>query len=128
MKLIGKDHILLERLTSDIYILSSSIKSFNIFTTDEDELIIEVVFELLYNPGSFLKLRFMGIKEYSFYWNSTYNFYYVETYKLIKKQDLFYISFDPEDETSLDISEADQDFILFNGFEGYYIDPIPYKQ
>ncbi|WP_419699085.1 hypothetical protein [Mucilaginibacter sp. NFX135] len=53
------------------------------------------------------------------------NFYYVETYKLLKKDELFYVSFDPEDETSLDISENDQDFILFGGFEGYYIDPIP---
>jgi hypothetical protein len=82
MKLIDKDHILFERLTSDIYIISSSIRGFNIFTTNEDELIIEVDFKLLYNSGSVLKLRFVGIKEYSFYWNSKHDFYYVETFKL----------------------------------------------
>ncbi|WP_419788812.1 hypothetical protein HDF24_07475 [Mucilaginibacter sp. X4EP1] len=66
-------------------------------------------------------MRFKGVKEYSFYWNIRHSFYHVETYKLIKKEDLFYVSFDPEDESLLDTSEGDQDFILFSEFEGYYI-------
>ncbi|MGN6395783.1 MAG: hypothetical protein ACTHMI_09475 [Mucilaginibacter sp.] len=89
-----------------------------------DGLVIEAEFELLYDPGSVLRLRFTEIKEYSFYWNSRFSFYNVETYKLIKKENLFYVSFDPEDETLLDISGNDQDFILFGGFEGYYIDTV----
>jgi hypothetical protein len=124
MRLIDKDDILFERLMSDIHIISSSISRINIFMTEEEGLVIEVDFELLYDASFALKLRFVRIKEYSFHWNSKHNFYYVEAYKLIKKNGLFYISFDPEDEASLDISEDDQDSILFGGFEGYYIDPI----
>jgi len=123
MEFIGKDHALFEQLNK-IYIISSSIRRFNIFTTDDDKLVVEVEFKLLYDPGAILKLRFLGIKEYSFYWSSIYHFYYVETYTLIKKDNLFYICFDPEDESSLDILEGDQDFILFGSFEGYYMDRI----
>ena len=124
MKFIGKDDVLLEQLMSNIKIISSSIRRFNIFKTDVDGLVIEADFELLYDPGSVLRLRFTEIKEYSFYWNSRFSFYNVETYKLIKKENLFYVSFDPEDETLLDISGNDQDSILFGGFEGYYIDTV----
>jgi hypothetical protein len=123
MEFIGKDHALFEQLNK-IYIISSTIRRFNIFTTDDSKLVVELEFQLRYAPGAILKLRFLEIKEYSFYWNSKYNFYYIETYKLLKKNDLFYLSFDPEDETTLDISENDQDFILFGSFEGYYMDRI----
>ncbi|SEP38561.1 hypothetical protein [Mucilaginibacter sp. OK283] len=118
MEFIGKDHSLFEKLNK-IYIVSSSIRRFNIFTAEDDNLVVEVEFKLLYDLGAILKLRFLGIKEYSFYWSSIYHFYNVETYTLIKKDNLFYICFDPEDESSLDILEGDQNFILFTGFEGY---------
>lgn len=122
MKVIGKDDVLFGRLSKDIYIVSSSIRSFNIFVDNKDDkLIIEIDFKLLYNLDSILKLRFVGIKEYSFSWNSTHSFYYIETYKLIKKENHFYISFDPEDEVLSGISENDRDFILFGSFEGYLI-------
>lgn len=44
---------------------------------------------------------------------------------MLKKNDLYYMSFDPENESSLDISESDQNFILFGDFEGYCIGPTP---
>jgi len=120
-KLVDKDLGLYERLMKDIHIISSSVKRFNIFISDDEGLTIEIDFELLYDLGSVLRVRFKRVKEYSFYWNSTHNFYYVERFKLIRKTDLFYLSLDPEDESSLDISENDQDFILFSGFEAWYV-------
>ena len=118
MKLIGKDHVLFEILNSEIYIINSSITRFNISTTDERGINIDVDFELSPN-SAILKLKLLTVKEYSFYWNDRYNFYYIETFKLLKKENLFYLCFDPANESSLDISENDQDFILFGSFEGY---------
>jgi hypothetical protein len=128
MKFIAKDDALFEQLTTSIHIISSSIQRFNIFNDGQNGLAVEVDFRLLYTPKHFLRLRFLAVKEYSFYWNSEYNFYNVETYKLVKKGELFYISFDPEDEASPKISENDQDSILFSGFEGYYIDSVANDQ
>ena len=121
MRFIGKDDVLFEILKKDIKIISSSIIRIDVFKQGFD-LIIEVDIKLLYSKDKYIKLRFGGIKEYSFYFNSNHIFYNVESYKLIKDNNLFFISFDPENEMSLSASDNDQDSILCSSFEGYFLD------
>jgi hypothetical protein len=121
MKFIGKNENLFKKLCSEIYIISASINQFNIFVNAEGGLVIEIGLELLYNEQSHCKLTFSKIEEYSFSWNSKFNFYNIEQYKLLRKENLFYISFDPDEETGDEISDTDHDFILFADFEGYYL-------
>ena len=122
MKLIGRDNALFNTLIKEHLIVDSSIIRIDIFVKDF-ELIIEIDLKILYPQSNYLKLRFLQIEEYSFYHKSNYFFYNVETYKLIKTVDHFFISFDPEDQEALDVSENDQDSILFGRFEGYFINP-----
>ncbi|MFC0514002.1 hypothetical protein ACFFGT_07330 [Mucilaginibacter angelicae] len=72
--------------------------------------------------GDMFRLRFSDIREYSFYHRHDHHFRYVENFSLLKSGDLFYFTFDPEDERLMAISENDQDFILFGSFEGYLLD------
>lgn len=65
-------------------------------------------------------LRFIDVKEYSFYYSSHRIFYNVETYKFFKSGDLYYVSFDPVDESE-SISDDDQDYIKASSVNGYYI-------
>ena len=117
MKFIGKDDDLFELIKDGVIrILDSEITRINIF--EESVLIFEV--DLTFK-ANLVRLRFKGIKEYSFYYNSTHIFYNVECYTLIKNDNLFYISFDPEDERSAIILENDNDFILCESIEVYSI-------
>jgi len=131
MKEIGKDETLFNLLKSDIRILDALVKRINIFTIkreahdgyDEyEELCIEVDFHDASYKGSKLMLRFLGIREFSFYHRYDHTFRYVENYTLLKHDDLYYLCIDPEDEWSPLISENDQDFILFESFEGYFVE------
>jgi len=118
MKFLGKDNILFEQLTQELSILSSQIIGFNIKTKD-DSFIIEVEIKLLYSKGDCLKLVFSKIKEYAFYNNSSNDVYYIEDYKLMQKNNLYYISFDPDGNDLADVSDDDNDFILCENMEGY---------
>ena len=121
MNQIWKNDNLFELLRTEISILSSQITGFNIHVKDFS-LIIEVDIKLLYGKEECLKLIFSDIKEYAFYHNSNYTFYNVEAYKLLKKENLFYISFDPEEEDISNISKDDNDLILCGDIEGYFIE------
>ncbi|WP_437922445.1 hypothetical protein [Sphingobacterium sp. LRF_L2] len=118
MKFLGKDNILFEQLTQELSILSSQIIGFNIKTKDYS-FTIEVEIKLLYSKGNCLKLVFSKIKEYAFYNNSSNDVYYIEDYKLMQKNNLYYISFDPDANDLADISDDDNDFILCENMEGY---------
>ena len=69
--------------------------------------------------GSCLKLKFLDIKEYGFYYDHTRIFYNVEDFKLLRKDDLFYLSLDPYLEDRESISENDNDFVLAREIEGF---------
>lgn len=118
MKFLGKDNLLFELLTQELSILSSKITAFNIKTKD-DFFIIEVDINLLYSKGDCLKLIFSKISKYAFYNNSVDDVYYIEDYKLMKKNNLYYISFDPDSNDLTDVSDDDNDFILCESMEGY---------
>jgi hypothetical protein len=107
------------------------VKRINIFTIKRDahdgydeyeELCIEIDFHDASYKGSKLMLRFLGIREFYFYHRYDHNFRYVENYTLLKHDDLYYLCIAPEDEWSPLISENDQDFILFESFEGYFVE------
>jgi len=120
MKYLAKDNELFDLLKSfQVRILDSSILKINIFIQDH-QLFIEMDFAPI--KGEIFRLRFYDIKEYSFYHRHDHHFRYVENFSLLKSGDLFYFTFDPEDERLMAISENDQDFILFGSFEGYLLD------
>jgi|EndMetStandDraft_4_1072995.scaffolds.fasta_scaffold00296_15 hypothetical protein len=122
MEFIGNNNDLFNLLKSEkIAIRNSVIVRINIFLSD-GLLIIEIDF--LYSKGQSLRLSFSKIKEYSFYHNSSYTFKYVENFNLIKDKGHFYLTLDPENELADHIEESDQDFILFEEFEAFYIDRI----
>jgi hypothetical protein len=111
---------LLDYFSETLNILDSNIRDIKIYL-DGTHLIIDIYLCLLYPKGTNLKLNFQGVKEYSFYWNKNHIFYYVESFKLFKTNNLFYISFDPDGEEDV-ISPNDQDFILCENIEGLFLE------
>ena len=126
MRYIEKNEALFELLKEGkVRVLDSKIKKINIFIENVEDLIIEIDFDQMQFEGYYFRLRFSGIKEFSFYNNDRYTFGIVESFSLFKYDNLFYLSTDPEDERSTVVSENDQDFVLCKSFEGYYIDTAP---
>lgn len=119
MESIGRDISLYTMLKSEIHIISAKIISIQTYLLDY-QLTIDIDIELLYHKERNLKLRFADIREYSFNYTLDNYFYYIEDYKLLLKDDQFYISFDP-DQSSENYSETDNDIILFGSIEGFYI-------
>jgi len=123
MDLIGRDEILFDLLkNAELRILDAVVKKINIFVVGTKGLCIEVDFYHPQYDGRNLRLRFLGIKEYSFYHNDSHIFYNVECYKLIMDGELYYLSLDPEDEFSTEASDSDQDLIVFRNFEGLFLE------
>lgn len=121
MKLIGENDTLLEFLSGEYSLISSSLYKVDLFK-EENELIIECHFKIIYSkPENLIKIRFSGIKEFSFYHNSDYDFYNVESLKFLKSNDSIYLSLDPY-EMDIDISKNDQDFILASKASGWLIE------
>ena len=81
------------------------------------QLYIEIDFA--YSDQNSTRLKFSDIKEYSFYHHHDHQFRYIENFNLLKINNLFYFTFDPENEEASTISENDQDYILFGHFEAY---------
>jgi hypothetical protein len=123
MEYINKNEELIEQsLSGRYYILDSTITRFDIHI--EDHIIyIDVYFSLpfrRFKSDKILKLHFINVTEYEFYWNNKYIFYTVERYKFFKTEAGFYISLDPFDESG-EILEEDHDVIFCNEVEGYFV-------
>jgi hypothetical protein len=123
MEYINRNEELIQQsFTGGYYILDSMITRFDIYIQDHI-LFIDVYFSLphhRFRADKNLKLHFIDVKEYEFYWNDQYHFYTVERYKFFKSEKGFYISFDPYDE-SQEILDEDHDIILCKEVEGYFI-------
>lgn len=120
MEYIGKNEDLLQSVNNSI--LDSEINRFDIYSKDH-RLFIDVYFLLPdYRPtgGETLKLHFIGVTEYEFYWNDQHRFYTVERYKFLKSEKGFYISLDPYDESEK-ILDNDHDIILSKEVEGWFL-------
>ena len=119
MEHLGEDKALYEMLTTRISILSAQIISISFFLKNY-QLQIETDIKLsTRKKDECLKLIFLDIKEYGFYHNSNHIFYNIEDYKLLRKGDLYYISFDPEVSEMAIVSENDNDFILCGSIQGF---------
>jgi hypothetical protein len=116
MELIGKDEQIIDTFSKQLTILSGQLEKVIIYQVNYT-LIIDLEIKILYSNKD-CKLRFIDIKEYYFYYNSDHYFYNIESFKLFRSEDFFYISLDPADESS-NINENDQDFILSRSIEGY---------
>jgi len=123
MEYIGKNEELIKQSISDgYYILDSEITRFDIYHKDH-QLYIDVYFSLPFHrfkADKNLKLHFIGVTEYDFYWNDKFNFYTVDRYKFFRSENSFYLSLDPYDEAETVLDE-DHDFIFCKEVEGYLI-------
>jgi len=116
--LLKDDDLFYYLQSKKIYLVSSSLLKINIFQ-EEDCLFIELHFKI--NPsGKLLKIKFIDIIEYSFYYKNNFYFYNVAYCKFFKKGNTVYISLDPFDEEET-IHKNDQDFILCKNVVGEYV-------
>lgn len=119
MEFIGKQENIVDKLQSELTLLSSRIERVNIYVNDHI-LCIDIDVELAYKKnGNKILLKFIDVLEYSFFYRSHRYFYNVEIFKLFKTDNYFYVSFDPLDESE-NISEDDQDYIKAKNIEGYF--------
>jgi len=123
MEYLNKNEELIEQsFPGKFYPLDAVVTRFDIYQQDH-RLYIDVYFSLPYHrfkAEKTLKLRFIDVIEYSFYWNASHNFYNVERYKFFKSEKGYYISLDPVDKSDA-LSDDDQDIILSKEVEGYFI-------
>ncbi|WP_343691971.1 hypothetical protein [Chitinophaga sp.] len=122
MELIALNEDLINMLSDKLTILDSQLSKIDIFEDENEELIIDIYLKLCYSKpkGIKVKIRFIGIEEYSFFYTKDRYFYFIQRLKLFKKEHHYYLSMDPVDEKE-EISVEDQDFILCNSIEGYFI-------
>ena len=113
---------LLDSFSETFNILDATISEIKIYM-NKKHLIVELYMKLSYPHNMNLKLCFSGVKEYSFYWNDNHIFYNIESYKLFKANNLFYMSLDPDGEEN-EISQNDQDFILCENIEGSFFEDV----
>jgi hypothetical protein len=118
MEKIYRDEEVLELTRGTYFIHDASVTRFEI-SYENHRLHIDVFFTSINSerwPETKLKLRFIDVIEYGFYWNASYGFYYVERYKFFKNEKGFYMSLDPADETDNPQGD-DQDIILSKNIE-----------
>nr|WP_294947262.1 hypothetical protein [uncultured Mucilaginibacter sp.] len=119
---IYKDEEVFELTHGTYFIHDASVTQFDIAYQDY-RLCIDVYFTSIQAKRwtkTQIKLRFVDVLEYSFYWNAEHHFYYVERYKFFKTEKGFYISLDPVDETDI-AAEEDGDVIISKSIEGYLL-------
>lgn len=81
---------------------------------------VEIILRLDYPLGTYVKLLFKNVIDYSFYWNKDFDFYIIDSYKLLKAEDdTYYCSLDPFNREFC-ISEEDKDIIKSRNLEVYY--------
>ncbi len=122
MKTVYRNDELLELAKGSYLIHDSSITRFDIFY-EKHQLHIDVYFNSFFSGmqnSRKLKIRFSDVIKYQFSYSKDHNFYDVESHKFSKSYDQYYISFDPAGESEL-MHEHDQDFILCNNIEGYFL-------
>ena len=120
MQLIETGDKLINALSYNLSLISSQLYKVCIYNED-NLLYIDVGVELMYkNENNRILLRFVDVKEYSFYYSSHRIFYNIEAYKFFKSGDLYYASFDPVDESEV-IADNDQDYIKSKSVNGYFV-------
>lgn len=110
---------LFSKLSREYFLLNSKIEGINIEMMN-GKLYVIIHFFNPFTSVSRLKLSITEIKEYAFYYQSNTHFYNVETFKLLKYKDMYYFSFDPDEEVMDVPSEHDNDLIIAGKMEGCF--------
>ncbi|MCS3530752.1 hypothetical protein [Chryseobacterium sp. JUb7] len=94
-------------------LISTIIEEIKLSKDEFGELQIQITISKFSKKSNFSKINllFNDIVEFNFYYNSDYNFYNIEDYKLLYFNNQIYLSLDP-DQSIKDKSEHDSDFIL----------------
>lgn len=79
----------------------------------------KVLIKLSYPNNYYVELLFIDVKECSFFWDMNYDFYTIDSYKLLKTEDSIYFSLDPVDREMF-ISNDDRGIIRSKKIKGYY--------
>jgi len=111
MSVIAKDGAVIELLKGKNTLLDSVLVSFCVHE-QAGEPVVSFLFKMRGSSDFIrIKITFFDVVEYSFYYSCKSIFYNVETLRFLVTQDNnFYLSLDP-DESQIDPSDADQDFI-----------------
>ncbi|SLN22225.1 hypothetical protein ROA7450_00814 [Roseovarius albus] len=111
MNFICKDEGAIIHFAGDNSLIDGRIERIDVRDTDPS---VSIHIEICMRPSSEhrkIELRFLGCKEFGFYWSDDYYFYNIERVKFFQRDDgLLYVSFDPVDEAET-VSEYDQSFI-----------------
>ena len=122
MDLIAKGSNVIDFLSNNESLISGKLEKISIYY-EEYQLTIDLNIELKYSKKiNKVLLKFIGVSEYSLFFNSENFFYNIENYKFLKKENLFYISLDPiNDEQIVDTSDNDYiksaDVFLYTSLE-----------
>lgn len=111
---------LFSKLSKEYFLLNSKIEGINI-EMKNGKLYIFINFFNSHASITRLRLSITDIKEYAFYYQSNTNFYIVETFKLLKYKDMYYFSFDPDEEVMDEPSNHDNDLIIAGKIEGCFL-------
>jgi len=112
---------LLNAVKQGSYVRDGRIFKIDIYETEQETVAIDIYIKpISQKQYSELRLRFMHVNEYSFYYRSDSYFYYIENFKLFKSGEFFYASFDPVDETDT-LNQEDQDYVIAQSIEGQFV-------
>lgn len=112
MNLIANGKEAIDLLADNESLISGELKGFSVYKQN-NRLLLNLDITLLYSKKfKDITLQFVDVLEYSFYYNSKNNFYYIEDYKLFQTDEQFYISLDPVDGSSTEIDRNDNDFVI----------------
>lgn len=117
LSFLGHNDQVIEQSKSEFSLISAYLNGIGI-NWENDQLNIDLKFELLYPAGRQLMLKFNDVFEYDFNYNAAHYFYYVERLKLLKSKNRYYISLDPVDQSE-QIDARDNDIIMATGLEAY---------
>ncbi|WP_343672465.1 hypothetical protein [Chitinophaga sp.] len=121
MQLIESNENLVNKLSAELSILDSRLFKLDIFEDANEGLVIDIYLNLSRSKAQReIKIRFLEIEEYSFFYSKSHYFYYVERFKLFKNNEGYYISLDPFNEEN-EIHFKDQDYVLCKSIQGYFI-------
>lgn len=103
-------------------LISTVLEEMKLYRNEYGELQIEIIISNFSKKSDFSKINliFNDIVEFNFYYNSDYNFYNIEKYKLLYINEEIYISLDPDEEI-IERSKLDSDFILAKKLELFNI-------
>ncbi len=118
MNVIAKNEDVISKLTGNETLLDGEVKGLSIFLEDDD-LVITVDVKIRRKKSKFksIKIKFLEVEEYSFYYVASIFFYNIERVKLFSlERGNFYLSLDPYDDKQ-EMDERDQDFIISKRLE-----------